>query len=436
MRKKLFFFKIFLIFFLTIPIFTCFINFSYAQDTTDTGLIRYNWLDVQVTDSSTDRMQFAKGGYSLNEFQNLGIYQQTEDSVIFKSRVGFSAVVMSYIDASITGAYKDIDLSHQQKDRFLYHEKWSWLQFLGRDVYDATVYSIKLSDLTNRYHYSKQVPISVSIKPDFEGFGGQTLNGIEIKETQYAWEIKEVKVKDIISGECGSYQDEYTNQEVKEKQVSYKKMFDDTPDNKEAYDAVLEHDLGVFPGEYRKVTIQNEIIDTTPAGTTYTNSGPGAYIFSDLYTMRPRIEITKQQYEIRRAGIRTDYFWQLFQVLENPNTLQRSRIASVHLYNAFIRKTYEFEVNFLATVKMDAQEKETFLDNPYLRMGNWVWDAEFEGTDEVVLIDQNKSWWEQLWDNFFAHLFGGILSWVLPLLIVLGIGVLIFFYVKKKVIKN
>lgn len=434
-KKQIYFFSFFIC--ITIPILLLALSpLAIINDdsvTISDKTIRYDWLNVQLENDPSDLVEFSKGGLKLTEFENDGIFSRNDETreLVYKSRANFMFEINAYTDVDIFNVWPNINTHKQQLFLYLSHHWFYWFPWgESWQYYYVTAQTIDYGSTFLSHDYDFTLPISIDIAPDFANLDGTTINGINIRSADYLYQIKAVEVANVRDGTCGDYEDLYTDQSWDGVNVEMDQFVEDSITNEYALGRVAEYDLGVDPLDTRDHTIQNSKIDTFPQGHTeiYPSSNQPV-IFNEHIALRPEITESIQEFEVRDAGLVSDGLFGWDDVERNPSTKEVDRVRSAHVYNQFIHKEYKVSVNFLATIQLDAQMYESFLADPYLKLGDWLWDNELGGTTDVVVVPHDSGiemFWAVLGDMLFGS--GG---WIILVIIIIVVIVVIYIFLKK-----
>jgi hypothetical protein len=397
--------------------------------------IRYDWLNIQINDP-IDNVRYSKGGIKLTKFENDGIFQsnEVENIVIFKSRATFFFEINAYTDVDIHDVWPEIDTNKQEYSRFLWFRHYVIWPFVPTtNSYGVTWRTIDFGppETFNPNDFDLIQPISVDIAPDFADLDGQILNGIPIKSADFIYHVKSMEVVSVRDGTCGDYKDIYTDRDFKAANVDFDQFMEQAPTNHEALRRVESYGLGVVPGPIRdKVQIQQRKADTRIVTDIEINPISNApLIFNEMIVLRPEITKSVEEFAVKDCAFEYAANTGTSTVFTGPLTHEKDRIRSVHIYNQFIHKEYKVEVVFLSTVQLDAEMYESFLGDPYLKMGDWLWDEEIGGVSDVVVV-ANQPITTQLIEGFMAQLgdlfgLGGILTWIIVIIVAI-VGIYIF----------
>lgn len=433
-NKIIFFFFFFIFPFIIISInqVSAFGNAFDPQTTT----IKANWLYVTPNNfidsqhySWEDNLHIASGGEDLLEFENLGIVSSTDDEVVFKASATFGFEVTAHTSVTFRDRYPNINLNAMHEE--VYFGLVDAVDILTTHTND---YSISWNYVdygsTHANHYSGMLPITVGIKELSGNTGSITLNGKTFDTPDYTADILQVKVSNIRSGEVGGYGDVFTNiAGVSEGLVTLVEMDDFTTDQGDVIAWYNSRNIGWTEGSIEKgQTLQQSIIDGTQGGTTFHNPKPSTikdFTF-DLYTnLQPEVYEYVQYNTIRSARIR---YWRwgfyagTIETLTPPHSdIAPKRVTGVHVTNNFIHWDFNVDVEFYATIQSNAELTQAILDDPYLKMGDMVWDSSFTGDYNVeVPLDKNDFW--SILDNLFGGLFSGalgVLTWIIIIIVVI-----------------
>jgi hypothetical protein len=425
---------------------------SAADSTPDDTVITPYWLHADVNDPNPDdNLRFSVGGYDLHNFQSHGIYQQDPNTneIVFKATGMFGFETNMYTTAEVGSVFPEINPNARQSYKFLsikYFNPWPFVS--STPSYYSTFSSVDLGSKFNPQRYDQQVPITVGLNPSFANFGGRSINGIEIESNDYNYHVKHVEIAGIKDGDCGDYEDNYTNSNTKKVEIKTQKLTQDSPD-RDVLNLVTNANLGVeLTDNQREITKQNSLEDTTPKGQVFSNRELGDFTFNDHVLLRPEVTITKQSVQVTDMAFEFCHFYKTSTIYWGPRTYKTPNydtpdlIKSVHVNNRYIHKDYKVQIDFLCSVKLDAETYETALNDPYFKQNDWMWDAETGGTQELTFVT-TKSGLAKIGEaignaigGFIGSLFGGMLSWLWPIIILVVAVVVLYFIAKAYFLKK
>ena len=426
MRKQykisILFFFIFFLFSVQVIGFS--INFVRAEDEEEKYLITWDWLTTSVYDNPNDKLMHSIGGEDLKSFENLGIYSQDETGVIFKSRATFGFELNSYLALNVEDCYPDVKFDAIKTFSYLgVAYTWGIIPQYAK-IYSITARSVDLGDTFNSQHYTDPLRLTVDIVPTFKNFGGEYLNGVQINSVDHIYEIKVVKMDKVEHGLVGEYEDIYTEQTTQSGEVNVVKLEEDDPGNAQARQGVNNLDLGWETNDITDVrndiTIQNDNYLSDPVGTTYHNSGTGAFDFNVMFSMRPEITYSEQTIHVRRAVLIVDTLWNTYQLHGSVENYDDTRMRSIHVTSPFVHQEYEVTVYFLATVNLDAEVYESALGDPYFVKGDWLWNEEIGGTTDVTIVESDP----------LGQILDMIMAWLIPIIVIIVIILVIYLGMK------
>lgn len=382
---------IFFFFFLSIQIIIfCPISIR-AED--EEYLITWDWLSANVYENPNDNLKHSIGGYDLKSFENLGIFSQSETGIVFKSKAAFGFELNSFLNLNVENCYPDVNFNAIKNFNYL-GVAYTWgIIPLHAESYFITARSVDLGETFNDQHYTDPLQLTVDIVPTFKDFGGEYLNGVLINSVDHLYEIKAVVMDEVEHGLVGEYNDYYTDQSTKSGSVDAIKLEADDPGNTAARQGINDLNLGWETDDILDVrndlTIQSDNWFSDPKGTTYMNSGTGAFNFNVNFALRPEITYSEQTIHVRGACLIVDTLFNTYQLHGAATNYNAFRTRSIHVTAPFIHQEYEVTVYFLATVKLDFEQYESILNDPYFVRGDWLWNEEIGGTTDVTLVESD-----------------------------------------------
>lgn len=387
-------------------------------------LITWDWLTATVYENPDDDLRHSIGGYDLKSFDNLGIHSISNSGVVFKSKAMFGFELNSFLTLNLKKCYPNININAIKKFSYL-GVVYTWgliRQYLK--IYSITARSVDLGDTFNDQCYTDPLQLTVDIVPTFKDFSGQTLNGVLIDSIEHLYEIKTVKMDTVERGLVGEYNDYYTDQDTQSGSVDVIKLESEDTGNAQAREGINNLNLGWKTDHILDVrdglTIQSHEYLSDPEGTVYHNSGTGAFKFDVMFGLRPEITYSEQTIHVRRAVLIVDTLWKTYQLHGAVENYDDTRMRSIHITSPFVHQEYEVTVYFLATVKLNAEEYESALNDPYFIRGDWLWNEEIGGTTDVTIVE--------------ADIIGQILAqfmWLIILVIVVIIIILVVYIFMK-----
>jgi len=405
--------------------------------------IDYTWLDVQIgafhDNSPGDgdgRFQVSKGGYKLDSFKNEGLISAVDNIVVYRSSAIFSYQMNHYTFTDMLNHFPYANLDEKESAIYLKMKVFDacWNVEDTTPIFYAIDYrTVNFGSKFLTHDYNGYTPITVKIKEDFQE-REIIINGITFKNPQIESEVKFIEVVETRSGECGTYQDIYTGQSIKEGSVSTEKIGKQEPVLVGALDAqvlqkINQINLGWSYGQsYSGLTKQQSLLRAEPKGATFKNRDIGAsYSFNLPIQVKPGITYSKQNIDVRYAELwwdNVDTFIispAAFGIVEGPISKTQTRVNSVHIHNQFIHQEFKVHVNFIATAELIPEEGGIDLDDPYLEEGDYVWDETTEGTTDVEIVYTSP--WSDLLDN--------VIQFGLPILIIIIVITIALFVLYK-----
>lgn len=404
------------------------------------GVIQPDWLYFDVEDMNlNDNLRFTQGGVSLVNFENLGIYEDhpESNSIIFAGKLTFTAQSQMYTACTPYSIFPDIDTLHKNQYEFLYHGFRNHGFLTSYRRYHTTFNSIDKGDTFNPNYYYEQVPISVGLNPDFDSLAGTEIKGIQVSDSSYTWEVHEVKVNDLLFDKVGDYEVNFTLPEDTSVQITAVSQQDEPSDN-DAYSYTTKNNLGCTITDTFNTPVQTEIRDTKPIGNRWSNTNPGIFTFNDFIELQPKVDLLQHQVSTRHISIDSNYIifvgWNTY--ITKGLTTYDSDITSeefphiisgIIVNNWFAWKTYQIEINVLATVSLTAQEYSESLDNPIFEQGDWVWNIHQGGITQLELVEPADPL-----GPLFGGLFGLIGTIITVILVVVGVKYIAYPILSRK----
>ena len=444
--KKIFFFSFISIIILSNLLFPLAPLIKAQEDAqVQTNILKYDWLIATYTDPNlNDKMLYNIGGYDLESFENLGIFETNTETgeVIFASTAYYGFELQAFTTVGVRDSYpiliKDGIYNTYTYAKVTYRD---YNIVSGADYGQVTYNTMSfgfpgipyLPIGYNPNRFDNRIPITVQLKPEFSSFDGLYIGDTLINAVDYNYEIQSVNVKSIDTNLTGDYEDKYIRPSDEEVKITIVPASDTKPGSIRAQAIIEDSKLGVIT--YREiVTREGETVETSPVGTPFSNTGGvGAFTFTERVTLKPAVIITMDQMKITYALIVVSSgFDNSVTITRGPNTdyspsiMAPYCVRSVHVDNYFIEKHYQVKINLLANIILDAETMETSLADPYFIQGDWVWNADRGGKPIITIRQAPKTLIQQFFEfignifKFFTSI-GGIIMTVIVVVIAIFI---------------
>ena len=404
---------------------------STAISTSD-AVVTEDWMSVNegtfvdtTPDSRENKLFSYVGGKDLISFKNLGVSntKTTDEILVYEAEVIFGFELTMYTFAAFDNIFPKIKIDNYVYEQFFSVET-SMLYPARRwtETYDVGYIDVKLGEKVS-HEYTGSIPITVGFK-DWTGKKPLTVNGVEISTPYYSADISHVKTVDIRGGEVGGYEDVFVDSTgFREGTVDFTKNEDASDETGKILDWLDSKNLGWTGNEKTYNTGIQQSVPTAPPDD-YDNAHPATnkeFSFSVSAQLRPEVYAIKNDIELRTAAI---WFHQEFwgdwflTVMQSPETRMIKRTVGVHVVNQFVHWDFTVKMIIYASVQNSAELSESRSLDPYLEMGDFIWDTGFVGVREVEVrppSDPEDDWW----------------IWLIVILIV-GVGAYIGYKILKK----
>ena len=367
---------------------------------TSDNVITADWMAVTkgaFLDTSPDprenKIWTTVGGKDLISFTNLGVSNTdlTDKILIYEAEVIFGFEATLHTSVAFDNVYPDIDIHNMGGQIFFVVETTQWYP----DSYWINGYSVGYRDIILGekvpHDYTGSVPLTVNFK-EWTGKQPFNVNGIDISTPFYTADISHVSTIDIRDGEVGGYKDVFVDSTgFKEGVVNFNIDEESTSDENADVIAWLKGKNLGWTGLNTTYNngIQQSVITTDQTGAVYDNPNPATnkyFSFNVDAQIRPEVYEIQDDIELRTAHlwIHQELFgdWSL-DVISYPSTKMVKRRVGVHVTNQFIHWDFEVKMIVYASVQNSAELSEAILSDPYLKMGDFIWDIGYVGTREV-----------------------------------------------------
>ena len=381
--------------------------YSIAVETSDAVILADDMAVVlgDFVDSSPDSRENKLWGYTggkdLISFINLGVSntKTTDEILVYEAEIIFGFEMTMYTSVSFDNIFPDIKIDNIRSLPFfsietsmLYPAK-RWI-----NTYSVGFNDIELGEKID-HDYAGKLPVTVNFKT-WTGKQPLVVNDIEISTPYYTADVSSVETINIRDGEVGGYEDVFVDSTgFKEGIVDFTKNEEESEETGEILDWLEEKNLGWSGYEENYNTGIQQSVLTAPFGT-YDNPQPDTvkdFTFDVSAQLRPEVYSIKNDIELRKASIW--YHQELFgdwflTVTEQPSIDMVKRTVGVHVVNQFIHWDFTVKMIVYATVENSAELSESILNDPYLKMGDFIWDTGFVGVREVdVRLPENPDMW-------------------------------------------
>lgn len=452
------FFLIFFSIFILIPIssFSLYVHGAEVKD----PMISTDILAVQLgnfVDSTNDGnipLKKNKGGYDLISFDNYGeVSRDLEtNTVVYGAKVKWGFEVNAWSGLLYGNIFPFIDIENTESAIYLYSQTWVHVLLgIGARSTGYTSYSIKyfnidygisakkyfdiggyripydVVDVAGSYlphSYNGYIPTTVSIAPGLKYSGQLEVAGQTFTVPTLTSDILYVEHVDMRGGECGGYEDRYSDQGISSASVTLnladKDIFSGT--EQAIVDWFNDGKVGEMSGfSNDTITIQQSVMDLS-----YTTGRHDAPEISNSHTFNLPLHIQPGVSKVRgyfnlKVG---SYHWYTDTGTFNLNpVITSSRIQrdlSVHVQNVFVHYDLEMTSDIFMTCQFIGELSESFLDDPNLIISDMIWDTSVWGTETVdIQLTEEEDWW----------------TWVLIILIV-AVGVYIGYKLLSKYMES
>jgi len=412
-------------------------GFAYDPETV---VIKSNWLYIDTGDfidssphSWENNLVVTSGGEDLLDFKNLGIISASNDEILYKAEATFGFEITAHTSVGVLDAFPELNTEAEKEVAFLDYSKINWLGIRYAHYRYSTRWHYADLGQLYQHDYSGLIPVTVGIKPLSSTSGDITINGNTFNIPTYISNTLQVHVADLNSKEIGNYTSEYKNvADSQEVTVSFTNMDDTSNVVDKVLDYLESHQIGIDatrdpePGPQ----LQQSKVDGSQPGATFHNPNPidNNYYTFNLYTsLAPEVRKDIQTIKVTQVAIGyydpTLFSDAYIEVAWGPYTLDQRRTVGVHTQNYVLHWDFMVDVEFLATIPSNAELTESVLSDPYLKMGDWVWDTSIMGGNLAFTVD-STSFWERLasgLQGLFSSIWGIILMIVLIILVFVGL---------------
>ncbi|MFX0024591.1 MAG: hypothetical protein ACFE9S_19910 [Candidatus Hermodarchaeota archaeon] len=290
--------------------------------------------------------------------------------------------------------FPNINLNKETQILFLHIHYWNhladWAKGLGGyGVTLANYYSkyreIDFGNTFLAHNYDGSLPITITINPGKKFEGELFLDGSVFKLPSLTSDIVSVKIIDVRGGECGSYEDYYTDQGHSEGSA-HLTVLDPTISgvSQKIVNWLNSYDLGWQRSEEVShdpgAVIQQSIRDESWKGQTFIDdsTSKSTQFFLPVH-IPPEVKKSREYIDFTKGAFR--YFLCCGDIdLASVEEFRIERDISVHVYNQFVHYDLEVETDLFLTVQFEGKISESFLNDPNLHISDMLWDTSILGT--------------------------------------------------------
>jgi len=371
-------------------------------DADDMFVTHGNFVDTSP-DPRENQVWVTTGGKDLISFKNLGVSntKTTDEILVYEAEVTFGFEMTLHTSVAFDDVYPNIDIDNIVNKMFfaVWTARWyplgSWY-----NQYDVGYNDVVFGDKVD-HDYTGSIPMTVGFKT-WTGKQPLVVNGVEISTPYYDADVSNVNTINIRDGEVGGYEDVFVDSTgFREGTVDFTKTEDTPTDTGAVLDWLDSKDLGwTGVNTTYNAGIQQSVI--TALWENYDNPNPATvkeFSFPVGARIRPEVYAIKNDIEVRSAAISFEQQlfgdWKIFVTLQ-PSTNMVKRTVGVHVVNQFIHWDFTVDMMVYASVQNSAELSQSILNDPYLKMGDFIWDTGFVGAREVdvrVPSDPADDWW-------------------------------------------
>lgn len=407
--------------------------FSVGVDTSDAIIIAD---DMYVTygdfvdtspDSRENKLWWYTGGKDLISFTNLGVSntETTDEVLVYEAEVIFGFEMIMYTSVAFDNIYPDIEVENIVEAPFF---GVGFIRLYPPAVWQ-NIYAVGYNDVILGekvpHDYTGSIPLTVGFK-EWTGKRPLVVNGVEISTPWYTADISNVKTVNIRGGEVGSYEDIFVDSTgFREGTVDFTKTEDTPTDTSDTIDWLEGKNIGWTGSEKNYNTGIQEYVRTAPP-IEKDNPDPAEvkdFSFNVPAQLRPEVYRIKNDIELRTAAIIFEQQllgdWKLT-VVSQPATRMVKRTVGVHVVNQFIYWDFTVKMIVYASVENSAELSESILSDPYLEMGDFIWDTGYVGAREIDIRIPDEPDWLEWWDEW---------GWLVILILVSVVGIYLFIQV-------
>jgi len=366
-------------------------------------------------------------GYSLDDFRVIGSDYIGDGVYLYYSEVVFSAIVMHYTKITKEDAFIGLNMDHKTSILMLHLVGFPPLTNTpGRN----NAWYIHVPDISwnalHKHEYNGYTPLRLSINGDLSGLEGKTVNGVEIKGTEFLYKFTGIRRVSDETGLIGQYEDIFIDAGPSEGKVTATPLrgaWSGPSDVPVVAQRLNSMNLGwnsITDPIFREGYIQQKTIDVPGVSLNPTQAGP----LSIQLPVRIRPQIS--DYVRYTSVTHCDYFSYRYDcflgigngIIGTPSavTTPYPTTAGVRVDNVYIKEKYEFRVSLVATVHYDSEAGGTDFNNPTFEQGDVIWDTTMQGATDVDISIQDEFDLFDLGNMLFEGL-----TWIITVVITLGV---------------
>jgi len=425
-KSKFFFLYLFIFIFILNPISSF---FPYVRGAERDPVVIADFLKVDLIKFNDDspgdtkrNLDFMPGGRDLHSFENMGIlegsYNPDTNSFVVWAEAIFGFEIIGWSACLITDIYPEIEIDSITEVLYFHYKSYSheqgWLPFVGWFCFewDAPYYKgdddkyyfkyreIDYGDVDNLHNHDGNIETKIWIDPGRKLSGSMTVAGQTFTTPVLESDILDVTITDMRGGECGSYDDRYTEVKMDEDYVKFTtvegeyyagttiKILDWLNEKK------IGHGIPINLTEDPTLDGHDGVFDLTFKGLPFPGTNENEMIFNLPIHIQPQVTVKRQYIPYTWGELKFYDCCKKIKPTPVAGTDSVPRDLSIHVYNVFVRYDLEVKTDLFMDCQFTGELSESFLDDPNLIITDRIWDTTlWQTTPEYKPLPPDIPWW-------------------------------------------
>jgi len=280
-------------------------------------------------------------------------------------------------------------------------------------------HEIDYGDVFNEHDHNGNIETKIYIDPGRKLSGEMTVADQTFSVPTLEADILDLTIADMRGGECGGYEDRYTDAAMDEEHVEFTTLTGEyyAGTTLKIVEWLNEQQIGFDdPIDIGEISIRSSLIDLSFKGRDYPGTNENEMTFNVPVHLQPGISTNRQQIPYKWGDIWWYDCCKKFKGTPVAGDGSIQRDLSAHVYNVFAHYDFEVKTDLFMDCQFTGELSESFLEDPNLIISDRIWDGTVWGeTPDYMLPPADIPWY----------------IWIL-IIFIIGIGV----YVGYKLITS
>lgn len=425
-KSNKFFFLILFSIFILIPIN----SFPYVSGQTGRDpTIVADYLKVKLIDfddsspgDTKKELSYMPGGRDLLSFENMGImegsYNSDTNSFIVWAEATFGFEVTAWSSCLFTDMYPEIEIDAIRKVPIFHYRTWKhgqicipFTDICECAIWDVLTYSnaindwyyfsyreVDRGDVHNVHNHHGSIETKVWIDPGDKLSGEMTVASQTFSVPKLEAKILDLTIADMRGGECGDYEDRYTDADIDEEYVEFTliEQWRHSITTTKVVDWLNAQEIGHHEPINLSIdpVIQQGYHDLTFKGYPFPGSNENEMTFNLPVDLQPHVTVKRQYIPYTFGSVRLYVCCMEWDGTPYVVDDVVPRDLSIHVYNMFAHYDLEVKMDLFMDCQFTGELSESFLEDPNLIISDMVWDETiWQQTPKYALPPPDLPWW-------------------------------------------